>query len=641
MHAGSPDRANRRRASSLAVVIQRGARAEPELRRSLRLPLRCHLYNTHLPGCLTQLAKVTHERLLEAEFPFEVVTETEEELIILFAKLQTSSLLAHHYFIERELHAFVAKRFGPIVAVLDTSRPGLDPPASGAVGAPLTRAQLARLLNRSLDTRFVEVNARNAALGASAVRRRSATATSLEATPPTLDEFQFVASSITARNRAGRWPEDEDDADRDWFSLRSIGFGRGRISDASPRATLADWIAWTDRLIGTASDTTKSGPKYLDRFAQPLDTPPATPWPRSVLLDLEEARRLFVVNAPGEDDCSHVGVEIEDVCLECRAVPGHPNAPRAVRLIANGVSCTGTFEYLQNEQRYQLVSTDLERLYRYEEGIRPGNLVAFLNANQAFVVVPEGENTIYSEGTFYDPRLKLGAAFDPDALGLSQLIVTYPALRACRSEKGGRATARPLTWANGSVFRWIDDNADQLLSEAELVLCDDGKRESCDFLLAGQRNGRDLVVMAHAKASRRPRKVSASALHEVCAQAAKQIGLLSLFGPQPPSQVKLWDGVWDGPGGEGRVNCRIRRARGVWAGLTGIQIWERLQALLERPGTDREVALVLGASLDRDRFFAQSKQNRSPATAVHALHLIRSTISAVVGAGGRLRILCG
>jgi hypothetical protein len=268
-------------------------------------------------------------------------------------------------------------------------------------------------------------------------------------------------------------------------------------------------------------------------------------------------------------------------------------------------------------------------------------LVAFLNANQAFVVVPEGENTIYSEGTFYDPRLKLGAAFDPDALGLSQLIVTYPALRACRSEKGGRATARPLTWADGSVFRWIDDNADQLLSEAELVLCDDGKRESCDFLLAGQRNGRDLVVMAHAKASRRPRKVSASALHEVCAQAAKQIGLLSLFGPQPPSQVKLWDGVWDGPGGEGRVNCRIRRARGVWAGLTGIQIWERMQALLERPGTDREVALVLGASLVRDRFFAQAKQHRSPATAVHALHLIRSTISAVVGAGGRLRILCG
>lgn len=68
---------------------------------------------------------------------------------------------------------------------------------------------------------------------------------------------------------------------------------------------------------------------------------------------------------------------------------------------------------------------------------------------------------------------------------------------------------------------------------------------------------------------------------------------------------------------------------------------KRLQVLLERPGTDREVTLVLGASLVRDRFFAQAKQNRSPVAAVHALHLIRSTMSAVVGMGGRLRILCG
>jgi hypothetical protein len=207
--------------------------------------------------------------------------------------------------------------------------------------------------------------------------------------------------------------------------------------------------------------------------------------------------------------------------------------------------------------------------------------------------------------------------------------------------KGRQGYRTAANLAEGSVFRWIDDNADQLLGEAELVLCDDGTRESCDFLLAGQRHGRDLVVMAHAKASRHLRNVSASARHEVCAQAAKQIGLLALFSPQPPSQVNLWDGAWDGPGGEGRVDCRIRRASGVWAGLTGTQIWDRLKVLLERPGTDREVALVLAASLVRDRFFAQAKQNPSSATAVHALHLIRSTMSAVASGGGRLRILCG
>lgn len=191
------------------------------------------------------------------------------------------------------------------------------------------------------------------------------------------------------------------------------------------------------------------------------------------------------------------------------------------------------------------------------------------------------------------------------------------------------------------MFHWIDDNPDQLLPNPELVLCDDGTRESCDFLLAGRRSGRDVVVMAHAKASKHTRIVSASALHEVCSQAAKQIGTVALFGPQQPSQVNLWDGAWQGAGGEGRVDRRIRRARGPWRGLSGTQIWERLQVLLERQSTDREVALVLGASLVRDRFFDQARQNHSPATAVHALQLIRSTISAVVGGGARLRILCG
>jgi hypothetical protein len=191
------------------------------------------------------------------------------------------------------------------------------------------------------------------------------------------------------------------------------------------------------------------------------------------------------------------------------------------------------------------------------------------------------------------------------------------------------------------VFRWIDDNADQLLCNAELVLCDDGRQESCDFLLVGRRRDHDVVIMAHAKASKRQRIVSAGALHEVCSQAAKQVGTLALFDPQAPAQMNLWDSAWEGPGGEGRVDCRIRRARGAWAGLTGSQIWERLKVLLGNQNTDREGALVLGASLVRDRLFGQARKTPPPPTAVHALHLIRSTLSAVIGGGARLRILCG
>ena len=617
--------------------LQYGAQSEEELRRSLRLPLRCHLYNTHTRYGLAQLYEATRERLLEAGFSFEVITSTEEELIVLFVKMQTSPLLAHHYFVEREVHLFLARRVGRVIAALDTSRPGLDAMAAATVGPPLARAQLARLLTLSSGTRLVEVSTRNAALGPSAVRRRSAFATSLEATPPSLDEFQFVASSLTAVDRRA---QASDEPDEDSFSLRSVGFGRGRVSDAGSRATLKAWIAWTNGLIGVASDATRPAPSYLERFATPLDQPPARPRPRSVLVDLEEARTLFVTTGHA-NVVPNMPLEIEDVCLKCTSVRGQPMAPRSVKMIANGVRCDGSFEYLPSEGRYQLVSNDLERLYRFEDATRVGNLVNHLNADQAFVVIPDAPNTIYSEGAFYDPMLKLGATFDAQALGLDDVVLNQQALHACNSEKGDQNTATPQTWAAGSVFRWIDDNIETVLPGAELVICDDGRHESCDFLIAGRRDGRDVVVMVHAKASKKRSYVSASALHEVCSQAAKQIGTLALFGPQRPSQVDDWVGPWHGPGGEGSVDNRLRRAEGVWTGLTGPQIWDRLVGLLERQNTDREVALVLGASLNPERFFQQAGRNSTPATAVHALHLIRSTIAAVVGGGARLRILCG
>src|SRR5262249_19415724 len=153
---------------------------------------------------LDRLVEATRERFLEAEFPFEILTATEDELIALFVKQQTSPLLADHYFVERELHVLIALRLGRVVAVLGTSRAGLDQWALATVGRPVARLRLARLLARSPETRLVEVNARNAALGPSTVRRRSATAASLEATPPALDEFQFVASSVTAMDRGHR-----------------------------------------------------------------------------------------------------------------------------------------------------------------------------------------------------------------------------------------------------------------------------------------------------------------------------------------------------------------------------------------------------------------------------------------------------
>lgn len=607
------------------------------IKRSLRLPLRCHLYSAKRGARLTALAETTAERLRDAESPFQIVAAEDGEVLILFVKLQNSPLLVEHYFFERELHVFVAVRRGPVIAVLDTSRPGLDGEATDLIGKPLGRDKISRLLRRSPDTRLVEINARNAALGPSVVRRRSSAAASLEETPPSLDEFQFVPSSLTATDSGAARSMPGIDPDEDFFSMRSVGFGMGRITDASVRKSLADWNSWITRLTAASSDASRPAPAYLDRFAKQLGQPPNEPRPRSVLLDTDEARLIFVT--AGEDP---EPLHIEDACLECGPSPGgSASDARSVSITANGTDCVGTFAFDRATERYLLTSPDLEKRYRYEEGTVSGNLVGFLNARQAFVVVPDSPGVIYSEGNFFDPRLGLGRRFDPDGLGLTQMIEVFPELRTCTSEKGARTSAVPAGWPLGSVFHWIDRNWRRVLPDAALVVCDDGRNEACDFILAGERKGRDTVVMVHAKASKQPAFVSASALHEVCGQAAKQVGTLAQFGARQPAQVALWHGPWDGPGGEGRVDRRIRRNIGHWARLTGLQIWRRLEEILARPGTEREVVMVLGAALDRDRLFAQARRNAPPAPAVHCIHLLRSTMAAVGGVNARLRILCG
>ncbi|MGY3499177.1 DEAD/DEAH box helicase [Bradyrhizobium sp. USDA 4502] len=602
--------------------------SEADARRSLRLPLRCHLYAINHKRVMNRLAAITEERLTEAEYPFQTVVNTDDELIVLFVKLGTSPLLAEHFFIERELHAFIARKSGPVMAVLDTSRAGLESRARLVVGHPVTRRQMGRLLSKSPNTRLVEIVARNAALGPSAVRRRSATAVSLEETPPALDEFQFMASSVTAA--------DARTDDIESFSFRSIGFGTARISDESTRKSLDTWYDWTESLIAAAADGTRTGHIYLDRFAQALDGPPQNPWPRSVLLDLDEARQSFVTH-PEEES-----LNIEDVCLDCRRTAGSaPEEPRAFRITANGRICHGSVAFDRSTGEYVLESADLSRLYRYADGTRHGTMLDFLNTRQAFSIVPETVGVIYSESGFFDPRLGLGARFDPTALGLDDMIRHVPYLRNCTSEKGAQGSALPNGWAQNSVFEWIDQNVTDILPDAELVLCDDGRGECCDFLLAGHRGGREIIVMVHAKASKDGSFVSASALHEVCSQAAKQIGTISQFNPIEPKQIALWSGTWEGPGGEGTVDLRVRRSQGAWHGLDGIAIWARLRSLLLSQSTDREVVMVLGAALERDRLFTQARRQTPPAPAVHCIHLLRSTMAAVAGVNARLRVFCG
>ncbi|MBX3521602.1 MAG: DEAD/DEAH box helicase family protein [Xanthobacteraceae bacterium] len=602
-----------------------------ELFESLRLPLRCHLYAATPTTNLPELARQFRSLLAEDEFPSYELEAGANECVILFEKLQTSPLLERHFYVEKELHALIAVRRGSVVALLDTSRSGVDRELLAYVGRRIPRKSLERLVKESSEVRIVDVHARNSSLAPAAIRKRSSSAASLEEIPPALDEFQFVPSSITAASRLrAREVVDVDEEDDDRFTFRSIGFGLGRVTDTSGRKSYRDWKAWIDRIIAASLDETRQSADYLARFAKVLDSPPDQTAPRNVLFDLDEARELFVT-ANTEDP-----IDIANSSVDCH-VMGRGEV-RQLEIEANGVRCAATFSFDTLKQRYELASDDLARLYVRSAGDRGADLVEFLNSNQSFVVIPDSAGAIYADGNFYDPRLGLGAQFDPAALGLSEMLQNVPELRTLTSEKGDRGSARAAGWARNSVFNWIDENVDSILPNADIVVCDDGQRESCDFILSGQRNGRPVVIMVHAKASRVASFVSASALHDIAAQAQKQVKILAPFGADQPPQVHMWGGPWDGPSREGRVSKRLRR---VIRGQGPARTWDTLRDRISNQNTEREVVLVLGAALDKDRLFAQARRNQTPPSAVHVVHLLRSTRVAVNSVNARLKVYCG
>ncbi|QNP45677.1 DEAD/DEAH box helicase family protein [Sphingomonas sediminicola] len=614
-----------------------GPGSEAELLASLRLPQRCQLWRASAGFSMAALRAASERRFVDASYPYTLLEESEDALTILFTSVDSSPLLQDHYFLERTLHVLVCQRVGDTIVFLDTSRPNPDPDARAHMHGAVPRSRMVGLLTQGVDSNIIEVGARNSALGPSAVRRRLTTAAALQATPPLLDEFQYVASTVTAA-RASAGPP----VVAGGFVRRAIGFSRGGVADAGPRLSLTEWSGWTRALLAVIAGQ-QAGPTYLDRFAAPLDAPPADPRPRSLLFDLDDIGAHYE-SAQGQGIPHSQPVEIADLCLECHAdqaeAAGDLEARRLVQIDANNVACPGTVRYVASSGTYELESPRLAQLYRRTDATRSGSIVDVLNARQAFTVITESPNTVYADSNFYDPRLPLGPGFDFAAIGLGNVFLHEPALRARTSEKGGQNSALPAGWAPNSVFEWIDTNVGAIADAPELVVCDDGTREFCDFIIVGTRSGRPLVQMVHAKAADGA-WVSASKLHDVCGQASKQVGMLSLFAPARPRQVDLWSEAWVGPGGEGTVNARTRHANGAWAGLAGPEIWTRLDRLLRQQDTEREVVLVLGACLNRDHLLNGASAVPATVNATHALQLLRSTMAAVAGVGARLRVICG
>jgi hypothetical protein len=244
------------------------------------------------------------------------------------------------------------------------------------------------------------------------------------------------------------------------------------------------------------------------------------------------------------------------------------------------------------------------------------SLAEFLNQKQDIVLVGlDGGEIVYHGRNFY----KIDYAYAERAL--LELIERPNRSPACKSEKGSQDEIAALkqsqskSFPAGSLFRAIADQKIGLPFVEDLLVCADLGTECADFIAANFAHRQ--LALIHAKASD-GRAVSASAFHDVVAQAMKNLVYLTR-NTEVPAGVKSWE-----PQGKWNKTQVPRVYRAPEAVPQGQALWNKIKSeIIERKEPQLFVVLVTTGCCDLDELNAavNDPNKRTPEIA-QLLHLL-------------------
>jgi hypothetical protein len=482
----------------------------------------------------------------------------------------------------------------------------------------LPTRDLQRLFSGS-EARLASVTLSNTDLSASAARSRSLRARNIDGLGPDLSDHAFLATT------ASGYHQDVDDDGEPKTLSRYVGFTRGRVSDRGS-VDFDEYIRWQDDVVAVLRNTKDTSVlAAFDRYAEVIDRPDDVT-PRSILLDFEPSD---FVDLEGDEGTR---LDIDDICLEVNL--------GSFICTANGDEYTVGLSWSQPKRRYVLSSSELDQRF-----VAPGGagspasrtLIGFFNREQAFRVVPEigrDDYCIYTSRRFCRPRLPLGPRTDAGNPALLQLLIGCSTLGSIGSEKGEPGSATSSGWEPGSLFNLIDELGrgsalEPYMRNVDVLICDDGGSEIADFIAVDTANRR--VIAIHAKASREPRPLSASVLHEVTAQATKNLVFFEPYFVRNPKNLSNWARPWRS--NAGTVDERVRRGSG-----TPTALWNQIRQCLRDPQWTREVWIVVGHGPSRHQLEAECRRRTPKAEVVQILYSLQSTWSSVQAVGNTLRV---
>jgi len=544
--------------------------------------------------------------------------ENKKVALYAYIDLKPSPSLSNKIFFETKLEFTLIYETNKFVAYFDDHNSIPKNNEKLGTGKSLNPRLLKKLFHDDEETYLTQVSLKNSNLGIRTIRSRALRAAKLNETISALDDHAQICTTVV-----GYIPEYSKKGEKT-STRRYVGLSSGRVSQPNKGMNIKDYLEWIDGLIVTIKKSNNykmTFNRYAPEYIEEIDDPT----PVHILLDLLEIEKRFdLVNIHDIDDNS---INISDVACEINQ--------GSFELLANDIKCNVAINYDKVKRQYLLSSADLDRIYRSTYKLHKKGIVDYLNQAQSFRVIPKSEGLIYVYGEFYRPIYKLGEDFNINEFAVGQTLFDISKLANTKFEKF--PTKEDKTgWDESCLFGFIDNFGEGTIlgdyaGDPNIVICDDMSTEIADFIYADQKNNK--IIFIHAKNSPKKRLYSASALHDVCSQATKNINYLGLFNSGFPPNLNLWDDDWKSKGNT--VKKRIRRGS-----ESGKELWVKIRKITNHPLAEKEVWLVLGQTLSKARFFHEISKPTPTPEAVQAAYLLHATMTSVASVGAKMRIFC-
>jgi hypothetical protein len=468
-----------------------------------------------------------------------------------------------------------------------------------------------------------------------AVRRAVRQGVNLDVAPYQISESKYVCQNIRARVQANS-------------TERYFGLTTGRISQRVGREkrssfNLAEFTKWAEDLARDLDHAARSTHSFLGRFAK-VSRAPVTAKPYALILDpdpdpadiaqshLANATESIAVLRVIESE-KEVGFEETVFLIEASAdekwpfvmkvelKEGKKGAALVTEILLRYEPDAGRFVFKKGNK------TTIEVLYRNDTF----SFAHFLNSHHDRYAITLAEPPlVYHNFQFFSLDYSQAEA------KFSTYVKRIPALKDVDFEKipkkvSATKKSRMTAWPDNSVFSKTIANVidKRRFGSLDWLFCDDLDNELADFIAANFDERK--VAFIHCKYGGGS-KLSATAFHDLCSQASKN--LVYLRTNRFPDRIMTWnrDSFWNKTKIKRWIigSARLPERKDLWMKLR--------HDILDHPAGHVEIWLVLGDGLEVEKLQELAGQPNETPELGPLLHLLDGLVANCAEAAATLKV---